>query len=81
MHVYCIGIDLEVDPIEAEGLQETEHTLAEEGVDAHFCRGLVKNGQDAVAKDQGDEGVVALDAVFDVDSRGELEVLFEILAD
>lgn len=53
-------VDLKVDHVEGEGLDEAEDGFAEEGVDAEGGAVLVEEGDDAVAEDDGDEGVGAL---------------------
>lgn len=58
-------------------MDEAEDAFAEEGVDAEGGVRLVEDGEDGVAEDEGDEGVVAFDAVFDVDGGEELEELGE----
>ena len=44
VHVEVEGVDLEVYPVEGEGLNEAEDRLAEEGVDAEGGVGLVYYG-------------------------------------
>ena len=75
MDMNAVVINFEVDPIETEGLQQAQHTLTKEGIDSHYCTRLEENRQDAIAKHERNEGVVAFNAVLDVDSRGELKVL------
>jgi hypothetical protein len=66
-------IDLEIQPVEGEGLDEAQHRLAEEGVDAKRHRGLVKQPDDGVAEHERDEGSRPLNAMLDVRPRRELE--------
>ena len=40
------GIDLEVDPIEAKGLDQTQNSLAKESVDPKGCLVLIKECYD-----------------------------------
>lgn len=66
------GVELEVQPVESEGLDEGEEGFGEEGRDGRSAR-LVQQGDDGVAEDEGDESVGALDAVLDVEGGVEVE--------
>jgi hypothetical protein len=56
-------------------LDQAEDGFAEEGVDA-IGDALIEDGDDGIAEDEGDEGVGALGAVFDVDGwRGEVSMV------
>lgn len=68
---YCVGeqvggVYFEIHPVVDEALDEAEDGFAVEGVDA-VAGGLVEEGDDGVAEDEGDEGVGSFGAVFDVD--------------
>ena len=60
------GVDFKVHPVVDEALDEAEDCFAVEGVDA-VAGGLVEEGDDGVAEDEGDEGIGSFGAVFDVD--------------
>ena len=75
MGVQVPSIDLEIQPIEGKGLDQAQHCLAEEGVDAHGRRVLEQESDDGVAKDQRDKGVRPLGLVLDVCGRDEIEIL------
>lgn len=74
VHVQVVGVDLEVDPVEGEGLDEAEDGLAEEGVYAEGGFRLEDDREDGVAEDEGHEGIGAFGFVFDVDGGVEFEV-------
>ena len=64
-----------LDSTYSKGLNETQHSFAKKCVQPKRRMGLVKYCQDRVAKDEGHECVITLNAVFDVDGWEELEVL------
>ncbi len=59
-------IQLEIEPIETEGLGESQRRLAKEGIQPEGSRALIDDGHDRIAKDQGDKSVGPLGLVLDV---------------
>ena len=64
MRCQTCAVEFEVQPIVRERLDEAKDGFAEDGINA-WLRRLVQDGDNGVAKDEGDESVGALDAVLD----------------
>ncbi len=47
------AVDVKVEPVEDEGLDEAQHGLAEEGVEADAAGVLVDDADDGVAQHEG----------------------------
>ena len=81
MGVKIEGVDLKVEPIEAESLNQAQDGFPEKGVDAVFCTILEKQGDHAVAKDQSGESIRPLGLMLDIKGGPKVKVLCEPLGE
>lgn len=68
-------VDLEVNPVECEGLNQTQDCLAEERIHTHAGTALVQDTQHAGPKHQRNKSVCSFDPVLDVRAGEELQAL------
>jgi hypothetical protein len=73
MHVE--SINLEIQPVEREGLYQTQHSFAEESIDSKWHLTLIKQRDNRVTKHKADKGIRPLDLMFDVRAGREIESL------
>lgn len=68
-------VDLKVQPVERKRLDQAEHRLPKERIDAKLLAALVQQTKHTGAKHKCDERAGTLDAVLNVGAGEELEVL------
>lgn len=73
MLIQIIPIKLEIYPIEAKGLNQSESRLAKESIQSIVGCILVHDGDDGVSKHKSNECICPFDTMLDADGRSELE--------
>src|ERR1700733_11562438 len=80
VNMKTVVVDFKVDPIESKGLHEPQDAFSEEGINACRRAVLIQDGKDRVAEDKAHESIISLGAMFNIDSRPEIEVFVVELA-
>lgn len=76
MGVEVERVDFEIEPVENEGLDESQHRFPKESIQAEFGAALVQNPQYAGSEDQSDESSRPLNPMLNIRRWVELKDLF-----